>query len=91
MNLLILVNLQEVRTLCHNNCTTIRYNNIQMCGRSACFCLFKPSPGRYWTKKSSEMASYVMSEQQQSKDTNNLERLKRKKAQHGMCITIAII
>jgi hypothetical protein len=51
-----------------------------MCGTATCFCLFQPSPGRYWTKKSSVMASYVISEQQQSKNYKQFKSVERKKA-----------
>jgi hypothetical protein len=43
-----------------NNCTVIRYNIIQTLSSPTIFGLFRPSSGRYSTKKNTAMASYVL-------------------------------
>jgi hypothetical protein len=44
-----------------NNCTIIRHDGTQTCGKTATyFGIFLPSAGRYSTKETTKMASYVI-------------------------------
>lgn len=44
-----------------NNCTMIRYNGIQICGKPpTCFGIFRPKLGSYSTKKITLMACYTI-------------------------------
>ena len=59
-----LLHLTEHMDLHHhytNNCTMIRYNDIQICGKpTTCFGTFRPKLGSCSTKKSTLMSCYTV-------------------------------
>jgi hypothetical protein len=54
-------NMPEGHSTYSNNGRIIRFNHVQTCGNPpTCYGLFRPSSGRYATKKNTIMASYVI-------------------------------